>query len=175
MDERKKATFAGGCFWCMEHPFRELEGVTDVKSGYSGGDEETANYEAVSTGTTDHYEAVQVTYDPAKISYDELLKTFWINVDPTDDGGQFVDRGDQYKTAIFVHDDEQRSRAEASKKELESSGRFKKPIATKILPYESFYEAEDYHQNYAETQSFRYRMYRAGSGRDAFLGEHWSG
>jgi methionine-S-sulfoxide reductase len=144
----KKATFAGGCFWCMQPPFRNLPGITDVVSGYSGGTKPNPTYEEVSTGTTGHLEAVQVTYDPEKISFDQLLDVFWRQIDPTDAGGQFADKGSQYRTAIFYHDDEQKRLAEASKKKLESSGKFKKPVATEIRPFAGFYPAEEYHQDY---------------------------
>lgn len=144
-DKYEKATFAGGCFWCMEPPFENLEGVIDVAPGYSGGQTENPTYEQVSSGNTGHLEAVQITYDPSKINYQKLVDVFWTQIDPTDQGGQFVDRGSQYKTAIFYHDDEQKRIAEESKARLEKSGRYSKPIITEIRKYVAFYEAEDYH------------------------------
>ena len=144
----EKATFAGGCFWCLESDFEKLDGVVEAVSGYSGGEIEDPTYEEVSRGGTGHLEAVQVIYDPDKIHYEDLLDIFWRHVDPTDPGGQFVDRGPQYRTAIFYHDDDQKQIAEASKEALEKSGRFKKPVVTKIIKLTSFYRAEDYHQNY---------------------------
>ncbi|QNT76945.1 peptide-methionine (S)-S-oxide reductase MsrA [Dehalogenimonas etheniformans] len=169
----KKATFAGGCFWCMQPPFRKLEGVTDVVVGYSGGTKENPTYEEVSTGTTGYLESVQVTYDPSKISYDKLLDTFWHQIDPTDSEGQFVDKGTQYHTAIFYHDDEQRQQADASKKALDASGKFKKPVVTEIKPFKNFYPAEQYHQDYAKKNPGQYGMYRMFSGRDQFLKKTW--
>ncbi|MHB9093492.1 MAG: peptide-methionine (S)-S-oxide reductase MsrA [Eubacteriales bacterium] len=142
------ATFAGGCFWCMVAPFEKTPGVIKVVSGYTGGTTENPTYEAVCSGKTGHYEAVQVTYDPAAISYEEVLNIFWRQVDPTDPGGQFHDRGTSYRTAIFYHDEDQRQRAEASKKALAESGRFAGPVVTEILPAAVFYPAEEYHQDY---------------------------
>ncbi len=167
------ATFAGGCFWCMVAPFKQLTGVVKVVSGYTGGKTKDPSYEEVCSGKTGHYEAVQITYDPHVISYQELLEVFWRQIDPTDSGGQFHDRGSSYKTAIFYHHDEQRIIAENSKEELRASGRFSKPIATAILPATDFYPAEDYHQNYHLKQPLHYQMYRQGSGRDAFIKQHW--
>ena len=169
----KKATFAGGCFWCSEADFEKADGVVDAVSGYTGGKAEDATYDKVSSGQTGHLECVQVTYDPAKISYDRLLDVFWRHVDPTDPGGQFSDRGAQYRTAIFYHDEEQRRKAEASKKTLAESGRFKEPIATEILPLAAFYPAEGYHQDYYKKNSLRYSLYRQGSGRDQFIARAW--
>lgn len=171
--ELAKATFAGGCFWCMEHPFDELDGVVSTISGYTGGRVKNPTYEQVSGGNTGHAEALQVTYDPKKVSYEKLLEVFWKNVDPTDAGGQFCDRGDQYRTGIFYHDDEQKQLAEQSKKELEKSGRFKQPIATEIVRASPFYPAEEYHQDYYRKNPFRYKIYRFGCGRDARLKEVW--
>jgi peptide methionine sulfoxide reductase msrA/msrB len=168
-----EATFAGGCFWCMEPPFEKLDGVSGVVSGYTGGQEEKPTYEEVSAGKTGHVEAVKVLYDPARVSYQELLDVFWRQVDPTDAGGQFVDRGSQYLTAIFYHDEEQKKLAEKSKKELEASGRFDKPVVTPILPAVAFYDAEEYHQDYYRKNGFRYKFYRWGSGRDDFLKKAW--
>jgi peptide methionine sulfoxide reductase msrA/msrB len=167
------ATFAGGCFWCMEPPFEKLPGVVDVVSGYSGGVTSNPTYEAVSSGATGHVESVQVRFDPDRISYETLLEVFWRQIDPTDAGGQFVDRGPQYRSLVFVHDDTQRTSAEASKRALAASGRFPEPIVTEIVPFRSFYRAEDYHQDYYKTRPIRYRYYRNGSGRDRFLDRVW--
>jgi len=171
----QKATFAGGCFWCMEPPFEKLVGVVDVTSGYTGGHKVNPTYEEVSSGVTGHYEAIQVTYDPEKIRYELLLDTFWRSTDPTDAGGSFVDRGQQYGSAIFYHNEEQMRLAELSKEKLEKSGIFDKPIVTKILKVEVFYKAEDYHQDYYKKNPIRYKYYRAGSGRDRFLKKIWKG
>jgi peptide methionine sulfoxide reductase msrA/msrB len=144
----KTATFAGGCFWCVESDFEKVDGVIAAVSGYTGGDMANPTYKQVSAGGTGHAEAIQVHYDPDKISYEELLDVFWRHVDPTDDGGQFVDRGSQYRPAIFYHDEEQKRIAQESKAELEKSGRFSKPIVTEIVPLTEFYTAEEYHQDY---------------------------
>ena len=141
-----KATFAGGCFWCMQPPFENIEGVERVITGYAGGETEDPTYSEVSTGNTGHYEAIQVTYNPEEVSYEELLEVYWMNIDPTDEGGQFADRGSQYRTAIFYHEEDQKSQAEKSKKDLEESEKFDDPIVTKILPYSEFYKAEEKHQ-----------------------------
>jgi peptide methionine sulfoxide reductase msrA/msrB len=167
------ATLAGGCFWCVEADFEKVEGVVKVISGYSGGNEESPTYEQVSSGRTGHVEAVQVHYDPSKLTYREILDVFWRHVDPTDPGGQFVDRGSQYRTMIFYHDDEQRRVAEESKRDLDKSGRFKQPIATEVVKFSSFYPAEEYHQDYYKTNPLRYKVYRLGSGRDRFMKEAW--
>ncbi|MCF7811752.1 peptide-methionine (R)-S-oxide reductase MsrB [bacterium] len=169
----EKATFAGGCFWCMEHPFDELEGVIDVKSGYTGGHAVNPSYEEVSSGLTGHAEAVQITFDPDKISYENLLDHFWRQIDPTDAGGQFVDRGSQYRTAIFYHNKSQKQAAERSKTELNSSDRFRKPIVTEIVKFDKFYPAEKYHQDYYKQCPIPYEQYRNGSGRDQFLRRTW--
>jgi peptide methionine sulfoxide reductase msrA/msrB len=168
-----KATFAGGCFWCTEADFEKLPGVVKVISGYTGGYKENPTYEEVSSGTTGHVEAVQVYYDPSKISYEELLDFFWRHIDPTDSGGQFVDRGRQYRSVIFYHDEEQKRLAEKSKEALEKSGRFNKPIVTEITKFTKFYEAEEYHQDYYKKHSLKYSFYRHGSGRDQFLDKVW--
>jgi len=173
MDTDNKATFAGGCFWCMEHPFEKLDGVAEVISGYTGGKEADPGYGEVSSGSTGHYEAVQVSYDEQKISYEKLLDTFWKQIDPTDAGGSFVDRGPQYRSAIFFHDDTQKQIAEKSRERLERSGRFERPIATKILPLDKFYPAEEYHQDYYRKNPIRYKFYRAGSGRDPYIKKVW--
>ena len=169
----RKATFAGGCFWCLEADFEKLPGVIKVVSGYTGGQKEQPTYEEVSSGRTGHLEAIQVDYDPARIGYEELLDTFWRHIDPTDSGGQFADRGSQYQTAIFYHDEEQRLRAEQSKERLNRSGRFSKPVVTQIRPFTRFYEAEEYHQDYHQKNPLRYEAYRWGSGRDRFLEGTW--
>ena len=171
--EIKKATFAGGCFWCTEADFEKLPGVVRVVSGYTGGSKGNPTYEEVSSGTTGHVEAIQVYYDPTKITYEELLDYYWKHVDPTDQGGQFADRGSQYRSVIFYHDDEQKRMAEKSKEQLAKSGRFQKPIATDILPFVRFNEAEGYHQGYNKKHSLRYNYYRDGSGRDRFLTQVW--
>lgn len=163
------ATFAGGCFWCMEPPFEGLEGVVEVVAGYTGGSTKDPTYDEVSIGTTGHYEAVQITFDPEKISYQDLLEVFWQQIDPKDPGGSFVDRGPQYRSAIFYHNEEQRVLAELSKERLQSSGRYDRPIATRILEYRAFYRAEEYHQDYYKKNPLRYKLYRSGSGRDHVL------
>ena len=169
----EKATFAGGCFWCMEPPFEKLDGVVDVVSGYTGGDNESPTYEEVSSGSTGHLETIQIIYDPAKITYQELLDVFWKQIDPTDAEGSFVDRGYQYKSAIFYHNDEQRRLAEASKEKLAKSGLFDKPIATEIVKLKTFYKAEEYHQDYHKKNPLRYKYYRSRSGRDQFIKKVW--
>ena len=168
-----KATFAGGCFWCMEPPFDKLDGVVSTISGYTGGEQDRPTYEQVSAGGTGHAEAVEVVYDPAVISYERLLEVFWRNVDPLDAGGQFCDRGDQYRTAIFAHDDSQLQAAQASKRALEDSKRFDKPIATEIIRASAFYPAEEYHQDFYKKHSVKYKFYRFSCGRDARLRELW--
>lgn len=173
MGELKEATFAGGCFWCMVHPFDELPGVKQVIAGYTGGHVENPTYEEVCTGKTGHYEAVRILYDPEVIDYATLLERFWRQIDPTDAGGQFADRGPQYRTAIFYHDETQKRLAEESKRALEESGRFEGPIATQILPAGPFYPAEAYHQDYYKKNPLRYALYRAGSGRDEYLRRAW--
>ena len=169
----KFATFAGGCFWCSEADFEKTAGVVKAISGYTGGNQENPTYEEVSAGNTGHWEAIQVYYDPEKITYEGLLDVFWRHIDPTDGGGQFVDRGGQYRSAIFYHDDEQKRTAEKSKEALEKSGKFQKPIATEILRLSRFYPAEEYHQDYYKKNSLRYQYYRFGSGRDQFLESVW--
>jgi peptide methionine sulfoxide reductase msrA/msrB len=167
------ATFAGGCFWCTEADFEKVPGVVNVVSGYTGGDEENPSYKEVSSGKTGHLEAAQVHYDPSKITYQELVDLFWRTIDPTDSGGQFVDRGPQYRSAVFYHDEAQKRLAEESKEALSKSGRFDKPIVTEILPFNKFYEAEDYHQDYYKRHSLRYKYSRNVSGRDLFLKRVW--
>lgn len=169
------ATFAGGCFWCMVAPFEELDGVHQVISGYTGGTLENPTYEDVCGGTTGHYEAVDILYDPDRIGYPELLEVFWRQIDPTDPAGQFADRGPQYRTAIFYHNEEQRRQAEQSKEVLELSGRFSGPIVTEILPAKKFYPAEEYHQAYCRRNPAHYGQYRQGSGRAGYLKKIWGG
>ncbi len=172
-ENTKTAVFAGGCFWCMEAAFEEREGISEVISGYTSGQTQDPTYEEVSSGTTGHVEAVQVIYNPEKITYKELLDIFWRQIDPTDAGGQFADRGPQYQTAIFYNNEEERKLAEQSKKELEESGKFDKPIVTKILPASEFFIAEDYHQDYYKKRTLRYRVYAQGSGRKKYIKETW--
>lgn len=169
----RTAVFAGGCFWCTESDFEKVDGVLDAVSGYTGGHVADPTYEQVSAGGTGHVESVKVIYDPTIVTYKQLLDVFWHHVDPTDPGGQFVDRGSQYRSVIFYANEEQRHLAEASKKRLEQSGQFSKPIVTEILPLGPFYEAEAYHQNYYKKNPIRYRWYRSGSGRDQFLEKAW--
>jgi peptide methionine sulfoxide reductase msrA/msrB len=169
----EKATFAGGCFWCMEPPFEKLKGVDAVISGYTGGHTENPKYDEVSSGRTGHTEAVEVHYDPALITYAELLDVFWRNIDPTTKDRQFVDTGSQYRTAVFYHSEEQKRLAADSKKKLEESGRFGKPLVTEIVPAGKFYPAEEYHQDYYKKSSGRYKFYRFNSGRDQYLERIW--
>lgn len=172
-EQYEVATFAGGCFWCMVKPFDEQPGIIKVVSGYTGGHKENPTYKEVCSETTGHYEAVQITFDPEVFPYEKLLELYWPQIDPTDAGGQFADRGDSYRTAIFYHNEHQKELAEESKQQLEASGRFSEPIATQILPAKPFYEAEEYHQGYYKKNKFRYSMYRRGSGRDRFIKENW--
>lgn len=175
MNRKKElATFAGGCFWCMVEPFDERPGILQVVSGYTGGDLENPTYEEVTTNQTGHREAVQITFDPEMMPYEKLLQTFWQQIDPTDSGGQFNDRGESYKTAIFYHNEQQKKAAELSKKDLEESGKFNQPIVTEILPAKAFYEAEEAHQNYYKKQPFHYQMYKKGSGREEFIQKNWT-
>ncbi|HSO19384.1 MAG TPA: peptide-methionine (R)-S-oxide reductase MsrB [Desulfosarcina sp.] len=174
-EDTRSAVFAGGCFWCTESDFEKVDGVIEAVSGYTGGRVEDPTYKQVSAGGTGHVEAVRVTYDPQKISYAQLLDIFWRHVDPTDAGGQFVDRGAQYRSAIFYANDAERRQAEASKKALAASGVFDRAIVTDILPLETFYVAEDYHQDYYKKNPLRYHWYRSGSGRDRFLEMAWAG
>ena len=163
------ATFAGGCFWCMVKPFDEQPGIEQVVSGYTGGTTENPTYEEVCSGLTGHTEAVQITFDPSVFSYQQLLDVFWTQIDPTDASGQFYDRGISYKPAIYYHGEEQRQLAEKSKKALDDSGRFKKPIAVHIEPAQTFYPAEDYHQDFYRKNPDRYMAYQTGSGRADFI------
>jgi peptide methionine sulfoxide reductase msrA/msrB len=171
--ELETATLAGGCFWCVESDFEKVDGVIEVISGYTGGHKINPTYKEVSKGNTGHLEAVQVLYNPAKITYREILDVLWRHIDPTDSGGQFVDRGNQYRSAIFYHNEEQKKIAEESKMALEKTGIFKKPIVTEIIKFDKFYKAEDYHQNYYKENPLRYKFYRWNSGRDKFLEKVW--
>lgn len=168
------ATFAGGCFWCMVEPFDERPGILSVVSGYTGGTVENPTYEEVCSNATGHVEAVQIAFNPEKISYKKLVETFWQQIDPTDPGGQFNDRGESYQTAIFYHDEQQNQIAEKSKQDLEKSGKFKKPIVTRILSAKPFYPAETNHQDYYKKNAFHYKLYKKGSGRADFIKKHWS-
>jgi len=169
----KQATFAGGCFWCLEYPFERLSGVREALAGYAGGQEPNPTYESVSTGQTGYREAVQIVYDPDIISYDDLLNIFWQQIDPTDAGGQFSDRGPQYTTAIFYHDEKQKRAAEKSIQRIQASGLFNKPIVTEILPATTFTPAEEYHQDYYKKSAQHYHSYKRLSGREQFLDEVW--
>lgn len=169
----EKATFAGGCFWCMQPFFDRLKGVHKTEVGYTGGTTQNPTYEEVSSGTTGHAEAIQVSYDPQLVSYEQLLNIFWRNIDPTAVNGQFVDHGTQYRSAVFYHTEEQKLAAEESKKELAASGRFKKPIATEIVEASVFYPAEEYHQGYYKKNTSGYKSYHDNSGRDGFLKKFW--
>jgi len=173
MTKNRIATFAGGCFWCVESDFEKIPGVVKVVSGYTGGNTGNPSYQEVTSGTTGHFEAVQVYYDPAKVTYEDLLGVFWRHIDPTDAGRQFVDRGPQYRSVIFYHDEEQRRLAEKSKADLNRSGKFAKPVVTDILKYTKFYEAEEYHQGYSRKNPLGYQWYRMGSGRDQYLCNVW--
>lgn len=174
LDEKYElATFAGGCFWCMVKPFDQWPGIIKVVSGYTGGGTENPTYEQVCSDTTGHYEAVQITFDPSVISYKELLEVFWQQVDPTDAGGQFGDRGTSYQTAIFYHSETQKRQAEESKREMNKNGPFSQPIVTPILPAKPFYPAEEYHQDYYKKNPSHYQRYHVGSGRAGFIQRHW--
>ena len=171
--DQQKVYFAGGCFWCMEAPFEKQEGVLSVVSGYAGGKEKAPTYKQVSSGKTGHVEAIEVAFDPKKVSYEKLLEIFWRQIDPTDNGGQFADRGRQYRPVIFYQGEAQKGLAEKSKVALEEKKVFKKPILTEIVPFTSFYAAEDYHQDYYRKNPLRYKFYRYRSGRDQFLKKIW--
>lgn len=172
-NQLEKATFAGGCFWCMVKPFDQWDGVHSVLSGYTGGHVNDPTYEQVKSGETGHYEAVQITYNPEIISYQTIIDLYWPQIDPTDPDGQFHDRGPQYRTAIFYHNDHQRELAEASKKAIEKSGKFSNPIVTKILPADTFYPAEKEHQDFYKKNPEEYQEDRQKSGRDKFIQQHW--
>ncbi|AZB43238.1 peptide-methionine (S)-S-oxide reductase [Bacillus sp. FJAT-42376] len=173
MKQTELATFAGGCFWCMVQPFDEMPGIEKVVSGYTGGTVENPTYEQVCSNQTGHYEAVQITFDPDVFPYERLLELFWQQIDPTDAGGQFFDRGESYKTAVFYHNEEQKNLAEQSKLELAASGKFSKPIVTEIKPAAPFYPAEEYHQDYYKKNAAHYNRYKTGSGRAKFIEDHW--
>ena len=168
-----KATFAGGCFWCMEHPFDELDGVVSTTSGYTGGHKVDPTYPEVSAGGTGHTEAVQIEYDPTKVTYEELLKVYWRNVDPTTPDAQFCDHGNQYRPEIFYHTEEQKQLAEVSRTHIEKTKTFPEPIVIEITQGTTFYPAEDFHQNYYQTNPLRYKFYRLACGRDSRLAELW--
>jgi peptide methionine sulfoxide reductase msrA/msrB len=167
------ATFAGGCFWCTETDFEKVPGVIKVTSGYTGGHDMQPEYHSVSSGTTGHAEAIQVQFDPEQVSYEQLLDIFWRHINPTDADGQFVDRGDQYRSEIFYHTESQKVKALESRKALDASGVFQKPVVTSITPFKKFFAAEEYHQNYAKKNPSQYKFYRLGSGRDQFLKKAW--
>ena len=171
----KLATFAGGCFWCMQPPYDDLEGVLKTVVGYTGGETPNPSYEQVCAGTTGHTEAVQIEYDPQKVDYEDLLEVFWRNIDPTSLNRQFADIGTQYRSGIFYHDEGQRKAAELSKNRLEESGKFTEPIVTEITPASKFYPAEGYHQKYYITQPQHYKAYSIGSGRKGFIQKNWGG
>ncbi|WP_137789406.1 peptide-methionine (S)-S-oxide reductase MsrA [Bacillus sp. E(2018)] len=173
MSNQELATFAGGCFWCMVKPFDELPGIHGIVSGYTGGELKNPTYEQIKTGETGHREAVQITFDPEVFPYQKLLDLYWPQIDPTDDEGQFIDRGTQYRTAIFYHTEKQRELAEQSLKHLEESRRFNKPIVTEILPASVFYEAEDYHQDFYKKNPKAYKEERETSGRDIYIEQNW--
>lgn len=168
-----KALFAGGCFWCMEPPFDKLDGVSATVSGYSGGTVKNPDYKTVIRGKSGHYEVVEITYDPSKVSYKELLDVLWVNIDPTDESGQFCDKGPQYRSGIFYLDEQQKAAAELSLRELRESGKLRAEIVTEILPAKTFYRAEEYHQDYYLKNPLRYKYYRTGCGRDRRLFELW--
>ena len=169
----EKATFAGGCFWCLEPVYDKIPGVVSTTVGYTGGTKPNPTYEEVSTGKTGHFEAIEVVYDPAKISYSQLLDEFWKSIDPTQDFGQFADLGPQYRTAIFTHSEEQKRLALASKERLEKSGKFDRPLVTELIPASKFYKAEEYHQKYYLKNAGHYFLYKKGSGREGFLKKMW--
>lgn len=169
----EKATFAGGCFWCMVKPFDSYPGIHKVTSGYMGGHIDNPTYEQVKTGTSGHLEVVEIEFDPSLFPYEQLLEIYWQQIDPTDDEGQFQDRGDQYRTAIFYYTEEQQQKAQAAKQQLEDSGKFDKPVVTRILPASEFYEAEDYHQDFYKKEPEHYKQDRAASGRDGFIESNW--
>lgn len=170
-----EAFFAGGCFWCMEPPFEKTEGVINVVSGYMGGEKKDPTYEEVASGVTGYVETIKVVYDPSAVTYEELLNVYWRQIDPTDEGGQFVDRGSEYRSVIFYNNEDERKLAESSKENLQKSGVFKKPIVTEIVKASVFYEAQINHQDYYKRHPYRYRFYRLHSGRDQFLKRKWQG
>lgn len=172
-EKLQKATVAGGCFWCMQPVYDKLPGVVSTTVGYTGGAKVNPTYEEVSTGKTGHFEAIEVVYDPAKISFAELLDAFWKSIDPTQDYGQFADLGPQYRTAVFYHDEAQRKLALESKEKLAKSGKFDQPVVTPVLPASKFYPAEEYHQKYYLKNAGHYALYKKGSGRQGFLEKMW--
>ncbi|MBI4697452.1 MAG: peptide-methionine (S)-S-oxide reductase MsrA [Nitrospirae bacterium] len=169
----EKATFAGGCFWCMQRPYDKLKGVVSTRVGYTGGHKTNPTYEEVSSGATGHAEAVEIMYDPSQTGYAELLDTFWHSIDPTTLNKQFADNGTQYRTVIFYHNEEQKHLALLSKEALEKSGKFSKPVVTEIVPASEFYPAEEYHQEYYKKSPFNYNLYKVGSGRESFIKKLW--
>lgn len=173
MAQLEKAVFAGGCFWCMVKPFDTLPGIQSVVSGYTGGHVENPTYRQVTSGKTGHTEAVEITFDPEQMPYEELVEIYWRQTDPTDAGGQFADRGDSYRPVIFYNSEEQKRIAQASKKRLEESGRFNAPIVTEIEEAQPFYPAEGYHQDFYKKESAHYKRYNVGSGRAGFISRHW--
>lgn len=174
MSETKTAVFAGGCFWCMVQPFDSLPGIEKVISGFTGGHIENPSYNDVVRGGTGHTEAVEITYDPDKISYEELVEIYWRQTDPTDASGQFADRGEAYRPVIYYSTAEEQKIAEKSKQNLQENGPFKEPIVTSIEPIQPFYPAEDYHQDFYKKEVMHYKRYSVGSGRAGFLDTHWS-
>ena len=172
-EKYEKATFAGGCFWCMQPPFDKLDGVITTTTGYAAGPEENPTYKQVSYGKTGHTESIEIIFDPQIITYDKLLDVYWMNVNPTDAGGQFVDRGTQYRPGVYYHNDEQRQALSASKMKLEESGRYDKPIVIEIAPAGVFWDAEEYHQMYYKKNTTHYKRYRSGSGRDQYIQKIW--
>ena len=173
MAETKLATFAGGCFWCMEPPFDATKGVLKTTVGYAGGTTKNPTYKEITSKDTGHRESIQIEYDPKIVSYEKLVEVFWQNIDPTQTDGQFNDRGEHYKTAIYFHDDEQKIVAEKSKKELSESNRFEEAIATDVTKYTNFFPAEDYHQEYYKKNPLHYKGYSIGSGRKGFIKKTW--
>lgn len=169
----ENALFAGGCFWCMQHPFDELKGVLSTAVGYTGGLSENPTYEEVCSGTTGHAEAIQIQFDPSQVTYSQLLDVLWKNIDPTTANRQFADIGSQYRTAVFYYNEDQKQLAKSSKEEMERSGVFDKPIVTEIIPASIFYNAEEYHQKYYEKCPVRYKRYKSGSGRERYMERTW--
>lgn len=173
MSEYKQVNFAGGCFWCMVQPFDEKDGIVSVVSGYTGGHVENPTYEEVCSNKTGHTEAVQITYDPSKVSYKDLVEIYWQQTDPTDAGGQFADRGDSYRPVIYYGNEEEKIIAQQSKQQLDESGRFNQPVVTSIEERETFYPAEEYHQDFYKKNNAHYKRYKMGSGRQSFINNHW--
>jgi methionine-S-sulfoxide reductase len=171
--QTQTATFAGGCFWCMQPPFDQLDGVLSTMPGYAGGHVDSPSYEQVCSGDTGHTEVIQISFDPERVSYPQLLEVFWRNIDPTAVNRQFVDRGSQYRTAIFYHNEEQRRQAEASRAALDASGRYDQPVVTEITALEKFYPAEDYHHDFYRKNPLRYQSYHLHSGREQYLHSIW--